>query len=318
MRPEQPWNIFVSRMNVRPEEQSCDLRLLVRSGKLDEATRRLFQRRDLFAETRALFPRAANAEVNDAFTASRLRKAFLFSTVLEDDIARALARIAAGDPRLQPDRLRRECIGRTEPFSPAEAWKFLKPHRRAGSPMLHVEDGMSDPAVFCASPDTPLMALRQRSIEVASLLGWSAPKTAWWLLTGKPPDLRPILVYSEKPLYARAHGRRIVISALPHVDPASVRDTFAIARRGVLNRDRGPISVKRRAMSEFVDHHRGKQGKLPSWPVLHASWQAIVPVEWLYKTWRHMERDFKHENGPQAAVATERPRPRNRRNTADE
>jgi hypothetical protein len=155
---------------------------------------------------------------------------------------------------------------------------------------------------------SPLATFTDRLVAT---YGWPESEAAWFLLTNEVPVLPPVSAFANETEDVGPLGATIAVRILAGADVSdeSVVATVNVARRVLFERRRGPLSVGRRAMAEFVERMVAHEKKPLSWPERYRRWEAEagLPREWRFPDWRAMRRAYAHERAARAAPGRQLP-----------
>jgi hypothetical protein len=254
-------------------------------------------------------PSSGRAAHEEKVSAERAEMAVVGGTAAERRAARLLALLAARRAEADPGvrNMRKFVIGQTAPLSPAKAWAMLKAlpaSDTSGDIFTFPDERGRERAVRVR--DDALGGLAVWASQVAVLFAWSQSDAAWFLLTGSPPRLAPVVVSIEAPpemqvvdgvrcaVGGRPVGATLTATAPPSTSGKSIAATVDAARRQLFKARRGRLPVGRQAAMEFVKGEPRVGGRIV-WEESNERWRMLAPPEWHYPDGQALRRACQHE-----------------------
>ncbi len=311
-----------------PEEQTCQpVRIALIHRQLDEALAAVWR---------------ARSQSNDSPAPGSVQQALLAAISKSDeDVARAVAELtaqrASSSDEVNVRLLRKSIYGREEPLSRKEAWDFLNKGQRLSEPVaweklhagwdlnptmsrtqtgahatLSFRDEAGQDHQFRADPKSPLSTLWLWANFLFMSYNWPRSQAAWFLLTGDPPVLMPMVLSGSEGL-AGPMTSTITVTVPAYVEGNLVATALAVAQRSLLGRRNGPLALARHAMTEFADQQFENQAERPGWPEVWRRWNEFAPARWRlrdrrlrYRDWREMLDAYRREKAARLQVKQRR------------
>jgi hypothetical protein len=125
--------------------------------------------------------------------------------------------------------------------------------------------------------------------------GWRQDDAAWFVLTNRPPRLRPLAAdvsMSESPLYGLSHCK-ITLHVVPWVPSEVVERAFVQVRDQVRGASGpGTVGEQRLEVLRFVEEQRAKHGRRPKFEDLLQIWNQEHP-HWVYADYRALAKAYR-------------------------
>ena len=145
---------------------------------------------------------------------------------------------------------------------------------------------------FGVLPGSVFDEMRTPSTEIAEHYDWSEADATWFILTGKWPLFRPVLV---RPTGGWQHDHthlRLRFEVEPWASSRSVLNVFRHMQRLVLGARGRPLSAQNLELFDFVSERVMQSGGSVSWGTLRDEWnRSARGVAYLDR--RRLARDFK-------------------------
>jgi len=124
--------------------------------------------------------------------------------------------------------------------------------------------------------------------------GWRRDDAAWFVLTSRPPRLRPLTadVSMRQSAYGPNHCK-ITLHVAPWI-PSEVVERAFVQLRDQVRGGAGPgtVSEKRLEVLRFVEEQRAKFGRRPNFEALLQIWNQEYP-HWAYADYRALSKAYR-------------------------
>jgi hypothetical protein len=146
-----------------------------------------------------------------------------------------------------------------------------------------------DPGLTEGITDQELAALGR---DLARDYGWHREDSAWFVLTGDAPALRPLAVdvFTAESMYSPSYCR-LTLHVAPWVPSEEVEKAFVWMRDQVRGAP-GTVGEQRLEVLRFVEAERAKHGQRPSFRTLLEIWNRKYP-HWSYGDYRAFSKAYR-------------------------
>lgn len=140
-------------------------------------------------------------------------------------------------------------------------------------------------------PGSVLDSLRALGAHWTRVLGWEQEEMTMWLLTGNPPDRRPL---RSKIRYKHGSPLTVTLEVHPWVSTDTVANNYRKIQRQLFGKDYRRLGSRSLAVLRFVEKRtRESGGRRPSWSSLMKEWNNQCPAEWSFTDRRNLSRRYK-------------------------
>ena len=125
--------------------------------------------------------------------------------------------------------------------------------------------------------------------------GWRRNDAAWFVLTNRPPRLRPLTadVSMRESMYYGPNHCKMTLYVAPWVPSEVVERTFVQIRDQVRGHSApGTVGEKRLEVLRFVEEQRAKSGQRPTFEALLQKWNQEYP-HWAYADYRALSKVYR-------------------------
>jgi hypothetical protein len=124
--------------------------------------------------------------------------------------------------------------------------------------------------------------------------GWRRDDAAWFVLTSRPPRLRPLT--TRVSMHQGAYGPsycKITLHIAPWIPSEKVEKAFVQARDGVRGvSGPGTVGARRLEVLRFVEEEYAKQERRPTFEELLEMWNREHP-RWPYTDYRALSKAYR-------------------------